>query len=187
VPFKTVQAAGDLNVVIVGWTNNNVAQLAGVVDSRGNAYQLAVGPTVTGNRAQVMYYAANIAAAPAGGNIVTVTFNAAAQSADVRILEYSGIDTTSPLDVAVGGSGSSNSSATPVLTTTNARDLLVARNNVASWTLAAGTGFTSRLITNPNGDIAEDRVVTATGSYTATAPLGSAGAWIMQMVAFRAR
>ena len=58
---------------------------------------------------------------------------------------------------------------------------------MASWTTAAGTGFTSRVITNPNGDIAEDRVVTAIGSYTATAPLGSSGAWIMQMAAFKAR
>jgi len=186
VTFTAAQAVGDLNVVIVGWTNNNTAQLTAVVDSRGNAYQLAIGPTVISNRAQFIYYAKNIVAAPAGGNIVTVTFSAGAQNADVRILEYSGIDTTSPLDVAVGGTGSSNSSSTPVMTTTNPRDLLVAGNDVASWTTAAGTGFTKRFITSPNGDIAEDRVVTATGAYTATAPLGSAGAWVMQMAAFKA-
>ena len=186
VTFKAAQAAGNLNVAIVGWTNNNIAQLTGVVDSRGNAYQLAVGPTVTGNRAQSIYYAKNIVSASAGGNIVTVTFTAAALNADARILEYSGIDTTSPLDVAVGGTGSSNSSTTPTLTTTNARDLLVAGNDVASWTIAAGTGFASRFITNPNGDIAEDRFVTVTGSYVATATLGSAGAWVMQMAAFKA-
>jgi nitrogen fixation protein FixH len=40
------------------------------------------------------------------------------------------------------------------------------------------------LLTTPEGDIAEDRMVTATGSYSATAPLSS-GQWIMQMVAFR--
>ena len=50
VTFNAAQAAGDLNVAIVGWTNNNTAQLTAVVDSRGNAYQLAVGPTVTGTR-----------------------------------------------------------------------------------------------------------------------------------------
>ncbi len=186
VAFNAAQAAGDLNVAIVGWTNNNVAQLTAVADSSGNTYQLAVGPTVIGNRAQFIYYAKNIVAASAGGNVVTATFSAAAQHPDVRILEYSGIDTASPLDVAVGGSGSTNNSTTPVLTTTNARDLLVAGNDVASWTLAAGTGFVSRFITNPNGDIAEDRFVTAAGSYNATAPLGSAGAWVMQMAAFKA-
>ena len=38
----------------------------------------------------------------------------------------------------------------------------------------------------PDGDIAEDQLVTATGSYSASAPLDSAGGWVMQMVAFRA-
>ena len=45
--------------------------------------------------------------------------------------------------------------------------------------------MTQRLLTN-DGDIAEDRVVTAAGSYSASAPLSSAGPWVMQMVAFRA-
>ena len=40
------------------------------------------------------------------------------------------------------------------------------------------------MLTSPDGDIAEDQMVTATGSYSATAPLASAGPWIMQMVAF---
>src|SRR5208283_4707100 len=48
-----------------------------------------------------------------------------------------------------------------------------------------GSGFTQRLLTSPDGDIAEDEAVTATGSYSATAPLSSSGPWIMQMVAFR--
>ena len=41
-----------------------------------------------------------------------------------------------------------------------------------------------RLLTSPDGDLAEDKMVTSTGSYSATAPLSS-GQWIMQMVAFR--
>jgi hypothetical protein len=41
------------------------------------------------------------------------------------------------------------------------------------------------MITSPDGDIAEDRIVTVTGSYQATASL-SAGPWIMQMAGFRA-
>ena len=36
---------------------------------------------------------------------------------------------------------------------------------------AAGSGFTNRIITTPDADIAEDRNVTRTGSYSATAPL----------------
>ncbi len=42
------------------------------------------------------------------------------------------------------------------------------------------------MITTPDGDIAEDRIVTAVGSYSASATLNGAGTWIMQMVAFKA-
>jgi hypothetical protein len=41
------------------------------------------------------------------------------------------------------------------------------------------------MVTSPDGDIAEDQTVTATGSYSAAAPLSSSGPWIMQMVAFK--
>ena len=51
---------------------------------------------------------------------------------------------------------------------------------------AAGAGFTSRVITTPDGDIAEDRTTPATGSYNATAPLDVAGAWLIQIATFRA-
>jgi hypothetical protein len=57
-------------------------------------------------------------------------------------------------------------------------------NTVATFTLAAGPGFTSRVITNPDGDIAEDRIVTAATAYSATAPI-STGNWVMQMATFK--
>ena len=47
VPFMGPQAAGDLNVVVVGW-NDSTATMNTVTDSKGNTYTLAVGPTVTG-------------------------------------------------------------------------------------------------------------------------------------------
>src|SRR5439155_24861672 len=42
-----------------------------------------------------------------------------------------------------------------------------------------------RLLTQPDGDIAEDQMVNAVGTYTATAPISPSDNWIMQMVAFR--
>jgi hypothetical protein len=71
------------------------------------------------------------------------------------------------------------------MTTTNANDLLVGANIVVTATTGPGANFTQRLLTNPNGDIAQDDVVTATGSYSASAPLWGSGGWVMQMVAFR--
>ncbi len=50
---------------------------------------------------------------------------------------------------------------------------------------AAGSGFTSRVITG-FGDIAEDKNVTSTGSYNATAGMRSSALWVMQMATFRA-
>ena len=81
--------------------------------------------------------------------------------------------------------GSSATTSSGAVTTKNAKDLLVGANVAWTETNGPGTGLTQRMITN-FGDIVEDRTPTAVGSYSATAPLASAGQWIMQMVAFRA-
>src|SRR5262249_43610490 len=78
-----------------------------------------------------------------------------------------------------------SSSTTGSVTTTNANALLIGATSATSSTSAAGASFTSRVITNPDGSILEDRIVTPTGSYSATATIAS-GSYIMQMVAFRA-
>ncbi len=186
VPFTAAQTAGDLNVVAVGW-NNSTATVSAVTDTLNNSYALAVGPTVlAGIASQSIYYAKNIAGAAAGANTVTVTFASAAAYPDIRILEYRGADPDNPVDVTAANSGNSATSSSGAATTTNATDLLFGANIVQSGTTGPGSGFTSRLLTQPDGDIAEDTMVTSTGSYSATAPISPANFWIMQMVAFRA-
>jgi chitodextrinase len=182
--FNAAQVGGDLNVVVVGW-NDSSATVSSVSDSAGNTYQRAVGPTTVGGLlSQSIYYAKNILPAGAGVNTVTVRFSAAAAYPDIRILEYSGADPINPVDVTAAASGNSTTSSSGAAVTTNATDLLFGANTVTSHVTGPGSGFTTRLLTFPDGDIAEDRMVTATGSYAATAPL-TAGSWIMQMVAFR--
>lgn len=186
--FSSAQKAADLNVVIVGW-NDASTQLASITDSKGNLYQLAVGPTVlTGSVpiSQAIYYAKNIAAASAGANLVTAKFNAAAAFVDLRVLEYSGVDPLNALDVSAAATGNSASTNSGAVLTTNAKDLLVGANMVWTATTGPGTGATKRLITSPDGDIAQDQIVSTVGSYSASAPLNIAGPWMMQMVAFRA-
>ena len=117
---------------------------------------------------------------------MTVTFSVAAPFPDIRIAEYQGLATSTPVDVVAAAQGSSATSSSGAVSTTNPNDLLVGANLVQTGTTAAGTSFTSRGITVPDGDILEDRVVAAVGSYSATAPVSPAGSWIMQMVAFRA-
>jgi hypothetical protein len=185
VTFTAPQAAGDLNVVVVGW-NDSTSVVRTVSDKSGNTYARAIGPTVvSGSLSQSIYYAKNIGAAAAGANSVTVSFSAAAASPDIRILQYRGVDPNSPVDVAAAGSGSTSTSSTATARTSNAADLIFGANTVRTLTIGPGSSFTRRLLSSPDGDIAEDRIVTATGSYSATAPLNSSGPWVMQMVAFR--
>jgi N,N-dimethylformamidase beta subunit-like protein/IPT/TIG domain-containing protein len=186
VTYAVAQTAGNLNIVVVGW-NDSTAVVSSVTDMTGNVYTLAVGPTVqAGFATQAIYYAKNIAGAAANGNTVTVRFSVPAAYPDIRILEYSGLDKSSPLDVTAAATGNSATSNSGAATTTNANDLIFGANLVRTLTGAPGAGFISRIITSPDGDIAEDQIVTATGSYSATASLTSAGPWIMQMVAFKA-
>ncbi|MGA1994972.1 MAG: hypothetical protein ABSH45_04255, partial [Bryobacteraceae bacterium] len=185
VTYTAAQVAGDLNIVVVGW-NDSRAVVSAVKDSRGNVYATAVGPTVqSGYASQSIYYAKNIASAAAGTNTVTVTFASAATAPDIRILEYSGADPSNPVDVTGASSGNSNTSSSGSAKTTNPTDLMFGANLVQTITSGPGSGFTSRMLTTPDGDIAEDRMLTATGSYSASAPVSPSGPWIMQVVAFR--
>ena len=186
VVYNAAQNSGDLNVVVTGW-NDSTSTVTSVVDTNGNTYTRVVGPTVIGGTAsQSIYYARNIAAAAGGANTVTVAFSAAATFPDIRIAEYAGADPVNPVDVSVAASGNSTSSNSGAVTTTNANDLLFAANTISTSTTGAGGGFTRRIITQPDSDIMEDRMVTATGSYSGTAPITPSGQWVMQMVAFKA-
>ena len=177
VTYPAAQTAGDLNIVVVGW-NDTTSTVQSVKDSAGNNYVRAVGPTAGTGMQQSIYYASNIVG---GSNTVTVTFSAAAAYPDVRILEYRGVTT---LDVTAGASGNSATSSSGAATTTGANELIFGANIVGTFTAAAGTGFTSRIITSPNGDLAEDKIVTAAGSNSATATLTASGPWVMQMATF---
>ncbi len=177
VSYTAAETAGDLNVVVVGW-NDTTATVQSVKDSAGNPYTLAIGPTSGTALRQSIYYASNILG---GANTVTVTFSQAAVFPDVRILEYKGVNA---LDVTSGASGNSATTNSGAATTKVASELIFGANMVATTTSAAGSGFTSRVITSPDGDIAEDKVVTTTGSNSATATLSSGGPWVMQMATF---
>ena len=180
VVYPAAQTAGNLNVVVVGW-NDSTSNVTSVSDSSGNAYTLAVGPTIGTGLSQSIYYAKDIVS---GSNAVTVTFNQAATSPDIRILEYAGLDTVSPLDVTAAAVGNSNSASSGPATTTATSELILGADTIATTTTGLGSGFTSRIITSLDSDLVEDTVVSTTGSYSATANLSS-GSWVMQMATFK--
>jgi hypothetical protein len=98
--FSSAQLSGDLNIVVVEWQQG--VTVSSITDQSGNTYQLALGPSLDGGSGgQSIYYAANIKAAAAGANTVTVTFSASSTNGGgLRAVEYSGIVTVNPLDVA---------------------------------------------------------------------------------------
>jgi hypothetical protein len=123
VPFSAVQTAGDLNVVVVAW-GDTTAAITSVTDSMGKPYLLAVGPTkYSTSLTQSIYYAKNIASATAGQNVVSVKFSSAAVYPEIRIMEYSGLDLTTPLDVTATTFGSGTTSSSGSLATTSACEI----------------------------------------------------------------
>jgi len=183
VAYPLAQTAGNLNIVVVGW-NDNTSTLNSVSDSRSNSYVQA-GTTIAGTGIrQAIFYARNIAA---GSNTVTVSLNQAAAYVDVRILEYNGLDTANPLDVTAGAAGASSSPNSGAATTTSANELIFGAGTTGGVFGAAGPGFVARIITTPDGDVAEDKLVTATGSYSAPATLSFSSTWVMHMATFRAK
>jgi hypothetical protein len=182
VTYPIAQTSGNLNIVAVGW-NDTTSTVTGITDSHNNTYVLAIGPTTGTGLRQSIYYAKNIAA---GGNTVTVTFSKAAAFVDVRALEYSGLDTANPLDKMAGAVGSGTTASSGAVTTTAANELIFGAGMTIARFTGAGSGFVSRIITSPDADIAEDRTVTATGSYSATAPNSSSN-WVMQIATFNAK
>jgi chitodextrinase len=185
VAYTSAQTAGDTNILAIGWSGT-AATITSVTDSKGNAYQAAIPATSGSAHYQGIYYARNIVQAATGANTVTVRFSAAVNYPDIRILEYSGLDPVNPFDVGTSSSGTGTAANSGAVTTTSASELIFGAGETAGAFASAGSGFVSRVITSPDGDIAEDKIVAATGSYSATANLSGSTGWLMQVATFRA-
>jgi chitodextrinase len=186
VNFTGAQTAGNTNVIAVGF-NNATSTINSVTDSKGNTYAVAAALARGTDFSQAIYYAKNINSATAGSNTVTVTFSGAVPYADIRVAEYSGLDATSPVDVANSTSGATSGTAsTGNITTTTSNELIYGAGMTDSGysSGAPSTGYTMRVYSQPDADIAFDKNVTSTGTYSAST--SATGAWLMQIVGFKA-
>jgi outer membrane protein assembly factor BamB len=186
VPYTKAQGSGDLNAIAIGFTDTT-STITSVTDSAGNVYQLAAPLTSGSGMSQAIYYAKNIKPSAAGANVVTVQFSAAVPFADVRVAEYSGLDPVNPLDTSASAAGSGTAASSGNLTTSAASEVIFGAGYTSSLFTGGTNGFTSRIITPVDQDIAGDEFVGAPGTYAATAGVADkTGVWIMQAVAFRA-
>ncbi len=150
--------------MIVGW-NDSTASVQSVSDSLGNTYT-AVGTVLRGTSlSQAIYYAKNINGG--SGNTVTVTFNQAAVKPDLRILEYSGVDPSNPLDVTTGASGNSYIADSGYIATRAANELIVGADMVSgNTTIMGGAPLNIRVITTTDSDLAADYQVNVPGQLS---------------------
>src|SRR5262249_21946773 len=181
--FGSAQTVGNLNVVVIGYSNGT-RRVQSVTDTRGNTYVLAAGPTVN-SAAQSIYYARNILGAAANANTVTVKLDGTSNYVDLRIAEYRGVGTSAPLDKVASATGIGTTASSGFATTTYTNELLIGAGYSGATITGPGAGYTRR-VTTVNTNILEDRIVSATGSYSATASVSPSVFWIMQMVTFRA-
>lgn len=180
VAYASVQASGNTNILAVGW-NDTVSGVVSVTDSLGNVYEPALPAVRSGGMSQAIYFAKNIAG---GANAVTVSFDRAAQYVDIRAIEYAGLSDSAPLDAGTSAAGTGSSADSGLVAVSTANELVFGAGMTTTAFTSAGSGSTSRVITVPDADIIEDRIVTTVGSYSAAAKLNS-GSWIMQVVAFK--
>ena len=181
ITYTAPQTAGDLNVVVVGWADAT-ATVQSVTDTAGNTYTLSFPATVGGGLSQAVYYAKNIVVS--ASNTVTVTFTVPATSPDVRILEYSGLDTTSPLDDTNGQAGTGTLLDSGTVFTSVAGDLVVGASMSVGTVIATSPTYTT-VTTTPSGISVEHLVGPAATRLGATAAQNTNSNWVMQAVSFR--
>jgi Cep192 domain 4/Purple acid Phosphatase, N-terminal domain/Calcineurin-like phosphoesterase len=165
------------NLIVVGvytWGGT----VSSVSDTLANSYLLASsGATPSGNRLYV-YYAINKAS---GADTVTANLSGGGVMSDIH--EYAGISTTTPLDQAKVSTGSGTAIDSGGVTTTVANELIFGYAGVDGNVVSGpGATFTQRENTG-NGEGSEDKIVSAIGSYNATATGGSA-TWAGAIVTF---
>ena len=174
--FLNNTAAGDL--IMVGIDFDGTASPSSVSDTQGNTFvQVAsqlTSPEGTGAR---VYYAKNIAGGP---DTVTIHWSVTSANVEIYLTEYSGLNTTNPIDGQSGATGAAGAVSSGNVTTTVAGDIVYGYC-VGDTACTVGTGFTARSTYDQN--LIEDLTAGSPGSYAATATANNG--WTMQMVALK--
>ena len=128
-----------------------------MTDSAGNTYQLAAPVTRGAGVSQAIYYAKNIAGRRQHGDghvrprrRRTSTSASPSTAASTR---------RTPFDATASAAGTAATATSGNATTTAPRTLLFGAGMTTGGFTAAGAGFTTRIITQPDLDILDDRSV----------------------------
>jgi len=173
----TISSTGSGNLIVVGIQMgkgiSTSTTIATITDNENNAYEEATAATsarsvdTAGGSVVDIWYARN---STAGATSVTITPSATTSSASAFIWEFSGVNTTAPLDqVAVLNSQSASASPTgAAVTTTNFANEVVVSLAAVSGTISgiySGNSFSNDSTVNNDGWA--HLVTTATGTFAA--------------------
>lgn len=104
---------------------------------------------------------------------------------DVRALEYSGLATSTPVDVSAAATGTSSAPASGSATTTLTNDLVTCFSLSSQSVSAVSSGFTQE-VKNTFGDDIEDKIAVATAAFNCQPTLSASGNWVESLVAWKA-
>jgi hypothetical protein len=193
----TISSTGSGNLIVVGIqlgkSLSTSTTIATITDNAGNAYQEATGATSarsvdTGGGTVVdIWYARN---SQAGATSLTITPSATTSGSSAFIWEFSGINTTAPLDqVSVLNSqtaGVLSLSGAPVTTTNYASEVVIslAADSGTVSGILSGSAFSNDSTLNSGGWA--HLITGVTGTFTPQWALSVLGTFASSTVSFRA-
>ena len=187
VAFGSSNTAGNLILAFVRMSTTS--QTVKVIDKLGNTYTDAVSQQQTSDGSQIhLFYAKNV---KAGSNTVTATFSSTNSHAWLAIYEYSGLNTSAPLDKVAHAQGSSSSPNTGSTSTTSAANELIfgglglPYGSGISVSANAGDVLEQQASSGPRG-ATEDAYTTTTGTYAAKFSLSRSTNWSSLVATFSA-
>jgi hypothetical protein len=175
---------GNLILVFAHWDNQ--AATATVSDQLKNTYVPIFPPTNAGSSARFqVWYAKNVTG---GAQLaVTITFSQTTASFSViNAIEYSGIDTTNPLDGTNSATGAGLYQNSGSITVPNANsEIVIGMFGYDGYALTykAGYGYTIR--SYEASTISEDQPAVVAGTYSATASSNKSANWAAFVMAFK--
>lgn len=169
--------AGQKIVVFVGQDDTGWTMASGPSNSCGDTFTEVSGSPLTGTGLRVRAYVAETA-----GGCATITMTSSVSAPyDIYIGEYDNLATTGLINCTATGTGTSTALTTSNCTTTETDTTLVSFGftDASNATFTAGSGYTIEQQgggTNHSG-AAQDKNVTATGSYTGDMTSDTSGNW----------
>jgi hypothetical protein len=188
----TIPATGSGNLLVVAWESTNNGSGATVITSivdnvnnvfseAGNAKAVDAGPNTMAD----LWYAKN---SRSGATVLTIAPNPSGTLGSATIWEFSGVDTTAPLDqtgVLNSQAATTTPSGAPGITTSGG-ELVVSIISVGGTVAGvfSGNAFTNDSTANGNGWA--HLITSSPGTYTAKWNASPSGTYLASTVSFKA-